>query len=295
MNPFAKVLVFGKNGQLARSIAETFRGENIHFVSQKDLDLRLSGDIVPFVKAQQPTLVINAAAYTQVDLAETEQVDAELINVMAPQKMAMACESLKIPLIHFSTDYVFDGTKSQPYVETDTPNPVNKYGETKLSGEKAVQKHCEKHLIFRVSWLYSEFGKNFFLTMLKLGKEKKQLRIVSDQIGAPTYARDVAEMLKNWSPALFERWGVYHFTNDGFTNWHGFAEEIFKLAKQANVSLEIEELLAIASADYKTPAARPLNSRLNMDKFIAGTGFNPAKWDAALYRCFNSYKSFGMS
>ncbi len=289
MTPFAKILVFGKNGQLAHSIAQTFTNSNIHFVSQHDLDLRLSAAIVPFVKDQQPTLVINAAAYTQVDLAETQKSDAESVNVEAPKMLAMACEALKIPLIHFSTDYVFDGAKTVPYTETDIPGPLNFYGETKLLGEKAVQEHCEKHLIFRVSWLYSEHGKNFFLTMMKLGTERQQLKIVHDQVGAPTYTLEIAKMLAHTLPEIDNKWGLYHFANQGTATWYEFAMEIFKQARLNGLPLRVDTVEPIATSQYPTPALRPANSRLSTSKFESAFSYRPAMWSNALSSCFSAY------
>ncbi len=289
MSPFAKILVFGKNGQLARSFAEVFKNSKIHFISQQDLDLRHSVAIVPFVTAQNPTLVINAAAYTQVDLAETQKSEAESVNAVAPKMLAMACESLKIPFIHFSTDYVFDGAKTVPYVETDSPGPLNFYGETKLRGEQAVQEHCEKHLIFRVSWLYSEHGKNFFLTMLKLGTERQLLKIVNDQVGAPTYTAEIAKMLAQTLPEINNNWGLFHFANHGTATWYEFAKEIFAQARQNGLPLRVDTVEPIATSQYPTPATRPANSRLNTSKFESAFSYRPALWSDALSSCFSAY------
>ncbi len=289
MNKFDKILVFGKHGQLAQSICDVFEGYNVIFVSQKDLDLRVTESIVAFVNTQKPSLVINAAAYTQVDLAESNRYEAELINARAPQMMAMACEDLSIPLIHFSTDYVFDGKKTEPYVETDSPGPLSVYGNSKLLGEEAIKRHCEKHLIFRVSWLYSEFSKNFFLTMLRLGTERQLLKVVNDQVGAPTYTGVIAKMLLETLPEINNNWGIYHFANKGRATWYDFAEEIFSQAKLNGIRLVVDKVEPIGTSDYATLATRPVNSQLNTTKFESAFSYRPTMWNDALSTCFSAY------
>lgn len=283
-----RILFFGRSGQLAQAFSGLI-GTSENFFGQEQFDLiKNYKEIVPFVKKNNPTIIINTSAYTAVDLAETEKQAAEIINAYAPYEMAKAAKQLAIPLVHFSTDYVFDGTKDKPYVEDDSPSPINLYGQTKLQGENFVRDTWEKHYIFRVSWLYSQEGKNFFNTMLRLGQEKKELNIVNDQIGAPTYVYDVAELiLKALSYRRREDYGIYHLTNQGECTWYEFAVEIFRLAKEHGIDITLETVNPISSDKFPTVAKRPCNSLLSNEKFNGMFSLTMPSWKESLKKCFS--------
>lgn len=232
--------------------------------------------------------IINAAAYTQVDKAESEFERANLINAIAPGEIAAWALAQNLSFIHYSTDYVFSGSGTSGWREVDQTQPLNVYGRSKLSGEQSIQKHKGRWLILRTSWVYNETGQNFLNTMLRLGADREELRIVNDQIGAPTYASDLASatlmMLQSLRP---EHSGIYHVANAGETSWFHFAQSIFALARAQGLPLRVERVLPITSAEFPTPAKRPLNSRLNMSKFENTFGFQMPTWQDALRRCWS--------
>jgi dTDP-4-dehydrorhamnose reductase len=284
-----KVLLTGKNGQvgweLCRALAPL--GEIVAF-DRGGLDLAVPDQIVSTVRSVRPDLIVNAAAYTAVDRAETERESAHAINAAAAGVLAEESRRLGALLIHYSTDYVFDGTKDAAYVEEDSPNPLNVYGVSKLAGERAIRAVDVPHLILRTSWIYAARGKNFFLTIRRLLREKSTLRVVSDQIGAPTSAAALAdataEILRRHDRfALGKMSGIYHATAGGSTSWHGFATQIARLERATLAGRP--GIVPIASSEYPTPAVRPRNSRLSNEKLLARLGVRLPSWEACLERC----------
>jgi dTDP-4-dehydrorhamnose reductase len=245
---------------------------------RESLDLADPDQIVERVRELKPGLIVNAAAYTAVDRAESEPVLAMRINADAPRILAEEALRLGAVLIHYSTDYVFDGTKPVPYIEADAPNPINVYGKSKLEGEQGILATGCRHLILRTSWVYGARGANFLLTMLRLAREREELRVVNDQIGAPTWCRDIAtataQLIDHGNAE-----GLHHLAAKGATSWFGFAREIFDLCRITT------PLLGIPSSQYATAAKRPANSVLSSDSLLKGSGVSLPEWRASLRRC----------
>ena len=289
------ILLVGKNGQVGWELQRTLAtlGEVVA-VDRQGMDLANPDSIRSAIRAVRPDLIVNAAAYTAVDKAESEPDLAMAINGIAPGIMAEEAKRLGAAMIHYSTDYVFDGTKASPYTEEDAPNPLNVYGKTKLAGEQAVQAAGIPHLIFRTSWVYGLRGKNFLLTILRLAQERDELKIVDDQVGAPTWSRLIAEataqILAQTRPvahhplSIAEVSGLYHLTSAGRTSWHGFARAILDHSGLAAIK-PLARLMAIPGADYPLPAPRPGNSGLNNKKMQQVFGLALPEWDAALALC----------
>ncbi|NWA64775.1 dTDP-4-dehydrorhamnose reductase [Pseudomonas reactans] len=283
-----KILITGRHGQVSRELQLRLQGLGELIVLGRDqLDLADADQIRQQVRAHRPGLIINAAAHTAVDLAESEPDAAFAINAIAPGILAEETKALGIPLIHYSTDYVFDGSKPAPYIETDTPNPLGVYGQSKLAGEQAITAVGGEHLILRTSWVYSNHGKNFLLTMQRLLQEKPQMRIVADQIGAPTWAGSIANstraLIERWQAGEPGEWGIYHLTAGGQTSWFGFAEAIGEhLREQGKACAELEP---IPSSAYPTPAQRPLNSRLDCSRLLQQWHVSQPHWQDALREC----------
>lgn len=283
-----KILITGQHGQVSRELQLRLQDVGDLIVLGRDqLDLANPDQIRQQVRAHRPDLIINAAAHTAVDQAESEPDVAFAINAIAPGVLAEEAKALGIPLIHYSTDYVFDGSKPAPYTEADTPNPLGVYGQSKLAGEQAITAVGGKYLILRTSWVYSSHGKNFLLTMQRLLQEKPQMRIVTDQIGAPTWAGSIAHstrrLIERWQAGEPGEWGVYHLTARGETSWFGFAEAIGEhLRKQGNACAELEPISASA---YPTPARRPLNSRLDCSRLQQQWHVSQPPWQDALREC----------
>ncbi len=283
-----KILITGQHGQVSRELQLRLQGLGELIVLGRDqLDLADADQIRQHVRAHRPGLIINAAAHTAVDLAESEPDAAFAINAIAPGILAEEAKALGIPLIHYSTDYVFDGSKPAPYTETDTPNPLGVYGQSKLAGEQAITAVGGEHLILRTSWVYSNHGKNFLLTMQRLLQEKPQMRIVADQIGAPTWAGSIANstraLIERWQAGEPGEWGIYHLTAGGETSWFGFAQAIGKhLREQDKACAELEP---IPSSAYPTPAQRPLNSRLDCSRLLQQWHVSQPHWQDALREC----------
>jgi len=258
------ILVFGKNGQVATALSKilpeaTFLGSDVANFLDPD-------SVLKALDQYNPEVVINAAAYTQVDKAESEQKAAMTINAETPGAIAKWCKSHNALLIHYSTDYVFDGTGEKPWLETDEPNPVNFYGLSKWEGEKAIQASGCKHYIFRVSWVYSPWGNNFKKTILRLAQEREELKIVADQWGSPTRAEDIAsetkKVVEKYLNGKAPEWGLYHWRFSDYTTWHQFALDIVNEAKNAGAALKVQNILPISTEAFPTPAKRPKNSRL---------------------------------
>ncbi len=285
------VLVIGKSGQLAASLLEAERPPGIRMTASEppELDLADEASIQRAFDSAKPDLVVNAAAYTAVDRAESEPDLAYAINAAGPGVIAALCQNNRIPLIHISTDYVFDGTATRPYRETDPAKPLGIYGLSKYEGERRISAICERHLIFRTSWLYSPFGHNFVKTMIRLGAERDELRIVSDQIGNPTYAPHLADAilkvmvrLKN-DKISDDIWGLYHASAMGEASWHDFACEVFnQIESSGGVAPKVTP---ITTQDYPTPARRPANSRLDCSKLKNTFDVHFPNWRDGVREC----------
>ena len=277
-----KILLIGKNGQvgweLARSLAPL--GEIIAH-DRASLELADADAICNLVRAIKPAIIVNAAAYTAVDRAENEPDAACAINAHAPRVLAEEARKLGALLVHYSTDYVFDGTKPGSYVETDTTNPASVYGRSKLEGELTIQTSGCRHLIFRTSWVFGPRGGNFLLTMLRLAGEKNELRVVDDQFGAPTSSSMIAEATAH-ALRVGGAEGLFHLTASGRTSWCGFASEIFKAAGLNTLTTPL------TSAQYPTAARRPLNSSLDCSKLSKVFGYTPPPWQDGMLACLRS-------
>jgi dTDP-4-dehydrorhamnose reductase len=276
-----KLLVFGAGGQVGAELrrARLPPGMTLAGLDHASLDITDRAAVFAALRRERPGLVINAAAYTAVDRAESEAEAAFAANADAPGHIAAACAEARIPLIHISTDYVYDGTKPDPYVEDDPVNPLGVYGRSKAAGDAAVQAALAEHVILRTAWVYSAHGSNFVKTMLRLASERPSLRVVADQHGSPTAAADIAAALIRIAARIGAgegRWGVFHFAGAGTTTWHGFAEAIVALAGRT------VPVAAIATADYPTPARRPINSGLDCAKIAAAYGVTARPWREAL-------------
>jgi dTDP-4-dehydrorhamnose reductase len=284
------VLVTGINGQVGFELVRSLQGlGNVVALDRQRFDLANFDQIRGVIRELKPALIVNPAAYTAVDLAEKEREIAMRINGEAPGVIAEEAKKIGAPMLHFSTDYVFNGAKGSPYVETDATDPQNVYGESKLAGERAITQVGGPSLVFRTSWVYGRRGRNFLLTMLRLAAEKPSLRIVGDQIGAPTWSKTIAALVAHIAAqanvAGDDWWaskaGVYHLTAGGSTSWAGFAQAIFDIAAlEKKPSVE-----AILASEYPTPAKRPANSRMSCDKFAAAFGIRVPQWDDALRLC----------
>lgn len=283
-----RILISGQQGQVSQALQQRLQNMGELIVLGRDqLDLSQPESIRPVVRDIKPDLIINAAAHTAVDQAESEPDLAFAINATSPGVFAEEAAALGIPLIHYSTDYVFDGSKAGAWVESDAPNPLGVYGSSKLAGERAIAAAGGQHLILRTSWVYSLTGRNFLLTMQRLLQEREKLSIVADQIGAPTWAGTIAAstgaLIERWRDGAPGAWGVYHLTASGETSWFGFAEAIGQ--QLINSGKPCAVLEPIASSAYPTPAARPLNSRLDCSLLQREWGVSQPDWHDALLEC----------
>lgn len=275
------ILVFGGNGQLGQELtrAAAARATVLRALSHAEADIADAAAVATALALWQPSLVMNAAAYTKVDLAETELEEARRGNEIGPKVLAAACAGAGVPMVHISTDYVFDGCKNGAYLESDPVCPISAYGRSKAASEDAVRHQLKDHVILRTAWVYSEFGHNFLKTVLRLAATREELRIVSDQRGSPTSAAELAEAVLNVAAALVHDRtlaGTYHFTAAGDTTWHGFASRVVAIA--APMTGRNPRVIPIGTADYPTAAKRPPNSRLDCRSFIEKFGFLPRHW-----------------
>ncbi|OOC13809.1 dTDP-4-dehydrorhamnose reductase [Dickeya dadantii] len=276
-----KVLLTGANGQLGRCFQDRLPdGWSVLATDTDSLDITDEAQVQATVKSWQPDAIVNAAAYTAVDKAESEPALAARINVAGPEYLARAARQLGARFIHVSTDYVFDGTSTRPYSETDATHPLGVYGQTKLDGERAVLKVNPAAQIVRTAWVFSEYGNNFVKTMLRLGRERDTLGVVADQRGCPTYAGDIASAIITLLQQQADA-GLYHFCGDEEVSWHDFASAIFAIAGEQQVLTRAPVINAITTEQYPTPAARPAYSTLDCDK-IARFGIQPSAWREAL-------------
>ncbi len=282
-----KILITGKYGQVGWELQRTMALlGNVVAIDMDTVDFSNPDSLVKMIRDVKPDILVNAAAYTAVDKAENEPEIAMAVNGIAPGIMAEEAKRLKAVFVHYSTDYVFNGEASHPFREDDVPAPLNVYGRTKLAGDQAIQAVGGFSIIFRTSWVYGARGKNFLLTMLKLAKERSQLKIVDDQVGAPTWSRLIAQAtadVLNRSHNA-QNWGLYNLTASGQTTWRRFAEEIFKIAGRMP-DFKAPEVVGIPSNEYPTPAQRPKYSMLSNAKLAETFSLKMPAWDAALELC----------
>jgi dTDP-4-dehydrorhamnose reductase len=291
---FKSILITGGSGQVGYELCRALSAfGNIQAPTRDELVLSDAKAVDAYLAKHQPDLIVNPAAWTAVDAAETHQDEAARLNTALPVQLAKYAGNHNAYLVHYSTDYVYAGTGDKPWLESDAPAPLSVYGHTKLAGDQAVANHCKNHLIFRTSWVYSDRGNNFLKTMLKLGEQRDSLNIVNDQYGAPSNARMIAEVT---ALAIYRKLlnqpiesGIYHLVNKGETTWFGFADAIFKQARLNNLPLLLNNLGGISTAEFPTPAARPSNSRLNVSKLESALGIILPSWQQQLEHTLNSY------
>lgn len=287
------ILLIGGSGQIGRELARVLPSIGTLYIADRtQCDLRRPQTLIDAVDVVRPTIIINAAAYTAVDKAEDELALATAVNAGAPGVLAHAARRHGALFVHYSTDYVFDGRKQGAYSESDPVNPLSTYGRTKLAGERAVRDAGGEHLIVRTSWIYAPHGKNFLLTMLRLAKEREQLRVVADQVGAPTAARLVAEAtvqvlrqdIARRRLGCFES-GLLHLTASGKTSWYGFATALIAAAQMGSPSFKCREIVPITTAEYPLPAQRPANSVLDCARLAQRYGLRLPSWGIGMQQC----------
>jgi len=291
-----KILICGADGQLGQTFQNVFSGHDLFLTDQGELDITDSEKVGNYLEVKKPEVVINCAAYTAVDKAEEEPEIARKINVDGAKYLAFAAKKNSSLFFHFSTDFVFDGKKNSPYTEEDQPNPLSIYGKTKYQGEQAVANIGGRYFILRTSWLYSQHGKNFVKTIAKLGLEKDELKVVSNQIGKPTYTydlafavRDLIEQTSNLEPKTKNLFGLYHYSNNGECSWYEFAKEIVKLSGGKAKILPQTAYEYSASREGVT-AERPVYSSLDCDK-IKKLGIKIPEWQDSLAKCIEILKT----
>lgn len=278
-----KILLLGKTGQVGYELHRTLSVLGlINAPSREELNLNDGQAVDNYLGQFQPNLIVNAAAWTAVDAAETRRAEAQRLNATLPAQLAQYAARHDARLIHYSSDYVYSGNSKIPWQETDSTGPLNVYGQTKLEGDETIQQSGADHLIFRTSWVYSARGNNFMKTMLRLAESNSELNIVADQVGAPTPARLIAQITTLAIHRNLEA-GVYHLAPTGETNWLGFAKEIFRLAGKSTGAIPI------LTSDYPTPAKRPLNSRLNINKLERAMNIRLPDWQSQLELTLNEF------
>ena len=289
-----KILLLGKDGQLGWELQRSLSllGEVValgHHSADLAADFTQPERLAETVRTVRPQLIVNAAAHTAVDRAESEPALARLINATAPGVLAREAQALGAWLVHYSTDYVFDGSGQQPWSEADTPAPLNVYGRSKLEGEEAIRATCPRHLILRTSWVYSARGQNFAKTMLRLAQERELLTVIDDPVGAPTGAEllaDVTAMALRMLPQRPELAGLYHLSAGGQTSWHGYAQHVIEQARalRPELPLKVRELRAVPSSAFASAARRPHNSRLDTHRLQAAFGVRLPEWQQGVDR-----------
>ena len=284
-----RILLTGANGQVGWELSNRGgqRGFEVLALDRADLDITDPVSVSREVNRPGVSLVVNAAGYTAVDEAESEPELAFAVNRDGPSYLASACGKAGIPLVHISTDYVFDGRKEGAYLVTDPVSPLSVYGKSKAAGEVEVREHLKEHLILRTGWLYGVHGDNFVKTMMRLGREREVIQVVDDQYGCPTYAADLAETILRIATQFLEggqvHWGTYHYCGKGVTSWHGFAEEIFRLASGYE-SLKVKRVEPISTSEYPTSAKRPTSSILDCSVLANTFNIHPQPWAESLAR-----------
>jgi dTDP-4-dehydrorhamnose reductase len=284
-----KVLLIGAKGQVGQELQVTLPqwGEVIS-IGREELDLTNSEKISQLIREIHPDYLVNAAAYTAVDKAEIEPDLAYSINAIAPKIMAESAEKIKAKFLHISTDYVFDGRKNTPYLETDLTNPLGVYGQSKLRGEEEIKNVNSNAIILRTAWVYGSYGKsNFVKTMLRLGKEREELKVVVDQVGSPTWSKDIATAITQLLINADNPAGIYNFTNSGVASWFDLTKAIFEEAKISGIPLKIQRVIPITTAEYPTPAVRPAYSVLSSQKISQQLGYIPPYWRDSLKAMLN--------
>ncbi|TRT72964.1 MAG: dTDP-4-dehydrorhamnose reductase [Microcystis sp. M_OC_Ca_00000000_S217Cul] len=284
-----KVLLIGAKGQVGQELQVTLPqlGEVIS-IGREELDLTNSEKISQLIREIHPDYLVNAAAYTAVDKAETEPDLAYYINAIAPKIMAESAEKIQAKFLHISTDYVFDGRKNTPYLETDLTNPLGVYGQSKLRGEEEIKTVNSQAIILRTAWVYGSYGKsNFVKTMLRLGKEREELKVVVDQVGSPTWSKDIATAITQLLINVDNPAGIYNFTNSGVASWFDLTKAIFEEAKISGIPLKIQRVIPITTAEYPTPAVRPAYSVLSGQKISQQLGYIPPYWRDSLKAMLN--------
>lgn len=285
------ILVLGRTGQIARAIHEQvtekrWSAREVHFAGRDEADFLKPETVVATIQKWNPRWVINCVAYTAVDKAETEPESAFQVNADTVGKIARLCSTSGSRLIHYSSDYVYDGAGHEARGEDQPLNPLSVYGKSKARGDEAVLASGTHALIFRTSWVYHHEGQNFVRTMLRLGAEREELSIVADQIGAPTSALAIAratlQAIRRVENEPFSGWGVYHMAGQGEASWHGFATEVFRLAREKGLPIRVRDVRSILTSQYPTPARRPLNSRLNQLKLREVLGVELPAWQESL-------------
>ena len=277
------IWLIGNKGMLGREIGEQFAAAGIPVIaSDREVDIADMSAIEKFASAHNPEWIVNCAAYTAVDQAESEEDIAAVINSDGPANLAGYAAKTGAKLIHLSTDYVFDGAKRSPYTEDDKPNPQSAYGRTKLDGERRIIDALPRHFIIRTAWLYGPYGKNFAATMLRLFSERSEVRVVDDQSGTPTYSLGLARNIVDMVHSDSDKYGIFHYTDDGETTWYEFAREIYTIARGLGMLAKEVEILPVTTLEYPTAAKRPQYSVLSKDKIIRELGFTVADWKTNL-------------
>ncbi|WP_417551900.1 dTDP-4-dehydrorhamnose reductase [Marinomonas fungiae] len=291
-----RILLTGKNGQLGRCFQDVVAvsAHELFACNSSELDITNADQVAAMVAEVKPDVIVNAAAYTAVDNAEQDQAQAYAVNEQGVANLAKAAEALGVPVIHVSTDYVFDGQAVAPYKPSDETAPQGVYGASKLAGEQALAAICTRYIVLRTAWVFSEYGNNFVKTMLRLGNEREALNVVADQYGCPTYAGDLAkailQLCDRYQATQELAWGIHHYCGDLPTSWHGFARTIFFKGHQAGLLENIPQLTAISSEQYPTPAKRPEYSVLSTATLEA-LGVEPSGWLQALDAVMSKLKA----
>jgi dTDP-4-dehydrorhamnose reductase len=291
------VAVTGSRGQVGREVEKCGKEHDLQVVGfdRSALDITDPIAVKNTLQEANPALVVNAAAYTAVDQAESEPEAAYRVNRDGPAHLAAFCAQAGVPMIHISTDYVFDGRKPAPYTESDPINPLNVYGRSKATGEAAVHSNLREHVILRASWLYGVHGRNFVKTILRLGQHRDSLNIVDDQYGSPTWAADLAaailEIARQIRRAETAPWGTYHYSGQGAVTWYGFAAKIFELAGEYGFSIRANKINPVSTAAFPTPAPRPRNSLLDCSLIKKTFGIEPPPWEESLHAMLKAYFS----
>lgn len=294
IKPSLKIAIAGANGQLGFQLVKKLTGKvQLAAYDRDSLDISDPAKVEQVLSYFAPDIIINAAAYTAVDKAEQEGVLTDAINHKGAENLARTAKSLGAVLIHVSTDYVFDGKSSIPYVEDDLTNPQSVYGKSKLDGEQAIKLHCNRYFILRTAWVFCEHGNNFVKTMLRLAQSRTELGVVADQKGGPTYAGDIADAIISMVSQIHstdeQRWGVYHYSGAPYVSWYEFANAVFTEAYRQKLIVSIPTVNAITTAQYPTPAKRPAFSMLDCTKIKRHFGIEPSDWHKAL-KHLNLYK-----
>lgn len=291
------ILLIGCNGQIGTQLQEILQPySGLKAVARPIVELTQPETLQKLIRENKPEIIINAAAYTAVDKAESEPELAHKINATAPKIIAQEAEKTRAFLIHISTDYVFDGKNNHPYEVNYPTNPLSVYGKTKLAGEEAIISNCTNHLILRTAWVYGTFGKsNFVKTMLRLGAQKSELKVVVDQIGTPTWAKDIAQTIAALIDKKPQVNGIYHYTNSGVASWYDFAVAIFEEAKQLGFPLKVERVIPIPTSEYPTPATRPSYSVLNCTKTSTCIELYPPHWRQSLREMLQEFQQVNQS